>query len=339
MIERTGIPGVERVAAIAERLAVLLQAGVPPASAWRYIADQTVERERRVPRLAGRARFAPRVRDAVADVILQAADAARDGRDVASAIVAAASASPRTARTDDTVADAWRAVAAAWSVASHTGAPLAQSLHQLAGSQRALGQTQRDVAAALAGPRATSRLVMVLPFVGVLFGFALGFDTVHTMFATVPGAVCLAAGTLLMLFAWRWTSRLVKRAMPSDTAPGLSIELTAIAMASGSSIERARAAVEEALSRCDIERGSATDASAIDSVLSLARAAGIPAGALLRSEAAQARRNARSAAQLVSASLATRLMLPLGICILPAFMLVGVAPLMLSVLSSTMRAI
>jgi tight adherence protein B len=28
-------------------------------------------------------------------------------------------------------------------------------------------------------------------------------------------------------------------------------------------------------------------------------------------------------------------MLPLGICILPAFMLVGVAPLILSVLSST----
>jgi tight adherence protein B len=32
-------------------------------------------------------------------------------------------------------------------------------------------------------------------------------------------------------------------------------------------------------------------------------------------------------------------MLPLGLCVLPAFMLVGVAPLLLSVLSSTVRGI
>jgi tight adherence protein B len=61
----------------------------------------------------------------------------------------------------------------------------------------------------------------------------------------------------------------------------------------------------------------------------------VPAAALLRSEAEEARREARSAGQAAAARLAVTLMLPLGLCILPAFMLLGVAPLLIAIVGST----
>jgi tight adherence protein B len=40
-----------------------------------------------------------------------------------------------------------------------------------------------------------------------------------------------------------------------------------------------------------------------------------------------------------AASLAVRLMLPLGVCVLPSFMLLGVAPVVLSIVSSTISSL
>ncbi|MEQ1735248.1 MAG: type II secretion system F family protein, partial [Rhodoglobus sp.] len=72
-----------------------------------------------------------------------------------------------------------------------------------------------------------------------------------------------------------------------------------------------------------------------EGVLELSRRAGVPAGELLRSEADEVRRAARFEAQEKAARLGVRLMLPLGLCILPAFMALGVVPLLITVVSST----
>ncbi len=62
----------------------------------------------------------------------------------------------------------------------------------------------------------------------------------------------------------------------------------------------------------------------------------MPAVTLLRSAAEEARRVARSDAQAAAARLGVRLMLPLGLCVLPAFFAVGVVPLMATVLGATL---
>jgi tight adherence protein B len=367
-------PPIERVAAVTERLAVLLLAGVPPAAAWGYLAAARVSEgvtgdpdhealpSRRWLQPSARLRRGSTGRGTsvpdpafVRRVLRAAASSARDGTDIAAAIADSVRSEPRRAgfrHGQEEAAGAWLAVAAAWAVAVETGAPLAGCLHQLARAQRALGQAQRDIDAALAGPRSTARLVMGLPLIGLLFGLLLGFDTLGTLLGTVPGLVCLTTATVLMLAAWRWSSVMVRRATPQSSAPGLAIDLTAIAMTSGASVDRAVAAVRSALARFDpggprtrqrpssrMRAGRDEEDAAIAGVLALSRAAGAPAADLLRGEADQMRRDARSNAQHAAASLATRLMLPLGLCVLPAFMLVGVAPLLLSVLSSTVRGI
>lgn len=292
-------PPLSGVAGVTQRLAVLLAAGVAPVSAWSYLDGSSV----------------------VEAVVASRADAAH----LAEVIVEVAAGMPALE------ADAWRGLAAAWSVATDAGAPLAPSLRDYARSLRSLAQAQRDAAVALAAPVATARMVMALPAVGVLFGLLLGFDTARILFATPIGWVSLAVGGLLIFCALRWNRRLVRAAQPIAAAPGIECDLMAIAASGGGSLAASRVLLEEALRRF----GLAGDRTRIDGVLELSARAGVPAAALLRSEAEEARREARAAAQEKAAALSVRLMLPLGLCILPAFMVLGVFPLLVAVISST----
>ena len=287
------------VAAVTQRLAVLLAAGVAPASAWGYLGSSPV----------------------VARVVASRADAAH----IAGVIVDAASGMPPLE------AGGWRGLAAAWAVANEAGAPLAATLRDHAAALRSLAQVQRDIQVALAAPVATARLVLALPAVGVLFGLFMGFDTAHTLFATPVGWACLAVGGGLILVATRWNARLVRTAQPTDAAPGIECELMAVAVGGGGSLAAARRGLEAALRTF----GLGGDLGRLDEVLELSARAGVPAAELLRSEAEEARRSARAAAQEKAAALSVRLMLPLGLCILPAFMVLGVFPLLAAVISST----
>jgi tight adherence protein B len=229
-------------------------------------------------------------------------------------------------------AEAWRGLAAAWAVATDAGAPLAPTLRSLAVSLRELAQAQRDIRVALAAPAATARMVMVLPVVGVLFGMALGFDTLATLTTTPLGLACLAVGSVLLLVANRWNRRLIRGAQPRQLTPGLEYDLTAIAVSGGAALERARAAVDNAVQRFDLTRDAAEG---VESVLALSQRAGVPAAELLRGEAEEVRRRARSEVSERAAALSVTLLLPLGVCVLPAFMAVGVLPLVITIVTSS----
>lgn len=310
MARHRPVEELEPLASVVQRLGVLLAAGVAPASAWHHLAD------------AATGPVAARVRTV--------AEAADGGEAVGEALVAVAA-------SDDRADAAWRALAAAWLVATEAGAPLAPTLGALAASLRSLAKNSRDLATATAGPVATARMVMALPVVGVLFAVALGFDSLGALLTTAPGLGCLGSGISLMVLARLWNRRLVAAARPTNHTPGLGLDLMAIAVSGGSSLPRARQVVRQARERC----GLAPDGTegAIDDVLELSRRAGVPAATLLRSEAVEARRIARSEGERKAATLAVLLMLPLGLCILPAFMLLAVAPLLIAVISSTVGSL
>ncbi|MFK4835623.1 type II secretion system F family protein, partial [Microbacterium sp. ZW T2_14] len=225
----------------------------------------------------------------------------------------------------------------------------AECLRGLAVALRDAHEAADDVRVALAEPAGTARLMSWLPLVAVGLGAALGFDTFGTLFTNPLGIACLAGGALLMIAAQRWTVRLVRGARAADDVPGLDAELMAIALSGGVSIDRARAVVGEALALRDTGstpdpttgRGVRADPAApehqsehLDAVLTLSRTAGVPAVELLRASAAHARHRARVDGRLRVARLSTRLLVPLGVCTLPAFLLLGVGPMMLSVMST-----
>jgi tight adherence protein B len=295
------------------RLAVLLQAGVSPARAWEHLAHSG---------------------DPAAEHV---ASSIGEGVPLPQAIASAG-------------AGAWREVGIACQVALVVGAPLAECLRGLAVALRDAHEAADDVRVALAEPAGTARLMSWLPLVAVGLGAALGFDTFGTLFTNPLGLACLAGGGVLIVVAQRWTARLVRSAQSAGDVPGLDAELIAIALTGGVSIDRARAVVRDAhvlsspRARSDEPRGDAAagvDAAAlghepdgVDAVLALSKSAGVPAVELLRASAAHARHRARIDGRLRVARLSSRLLLPLGVCTLPAFLLLGVAPMMLSVMST-----
>jgi tight adherence protein B len=303
-------PGFETAATVVQRLAVLLDAGVAPTSAWRHAASGV---------------------DSPVAAVVAAGIVARGavGRELVEQLLAACALAPPGER------QAWAALAGAWAVATESGAPLAPTLRRFAEVLRALAQGRRDVEVALAGPVATARIVLTLPVVGMLFGMLLGFDALRILTTTPAGWVCLAVGSLLVLAGIRWNRRLIRAAQMLDATPGLALELLAIAVSGGASLDRARALVDGVLVDADLP----TLGDDADSVLAFSRAAGVPAAALLLAEAEERRRVARSDGQRRAVELGTRLLLPLGVCILPAFIALGVAPIVLSIVSSTVAAI
>ncbi len=293
------------------RLAVLLQAGIAPARAWAYLAD------------AGDAE-ASRVHAAVVRGMPLATAIS-----TAAAAPAIASRRPRVVsrtRRGSSEQESWRDVSAAWQVAGAVGAPLAESLRALSTALRDAQEAADEVRVALAEPAATAKLMCWLPLVAVLLGVALGFDTLGTLVGSPIGLACLAVGIALIFGAQRWNASLVRRARDDSGIPGLDAELLAIALSGGVSIERARRLVHDATGR---PADPATDA-----VLELSRSAGVPAVELLRASSALARHRARVEGRVRAARLSSRLLLPLGVCTLPAFLLLGVAPMLLSVMTS-----
>lgn len=307
-------PDFASVAAVTQRLAVLLDAGIAPSSAWRHAAGGAVSTA-----------ASPAASLAVSPVVEAVIERGGVGRELAEHLLDARGLAPTAERA------AWGALAAAWSVAVDSGTPLGPALQRFAASLRGVAQALRDVEVALAGPVATSRIVLALPAIGLLFGVLLGFDAPRILLTTPPGWVCAALGAALIVGGMRWNRRLIRTARASDPAPGLALELLAIAVSGGASLERARERVDAALA----EAGLAPLGADADAALAFSAAAGVPAAGLLLAEAEELRRRSSTAAQLRAAALGTRLLLPLGVCILPAFVVLGVAPIAMAILSST----
>lgn len=340
---RRDIDAAERTAAVVERLAALLAGGATPVSAWQHVAKFAAAD---VPRRPDRPHWKMAVRRATVRLLsrrpsptrrqdrtfepveLSVARAARAGQHVWAVL-----------REHDEAS--WRALGCAWSLAERTGAPLARGLADLAETFRDFGAAEREVELALAGPRSAARLVMGLPAVGVLLGLALGFDNLGMLLGTPVGLACLAGGLALMAAAQLWNRALIAAASKREQLPGLALDLTALGMLGGASALEVLEQVKRALESANLDGnqrlrpGDTLAERHIERVLALAREAGVPAASLLRSEAALERRDARSRSSTRAAQLGVRLMLPLGLCVLPAFLLLGVAPLILAVVTQT----
>ncbi|MFJ4038385.1 type II secretion system F family protein [Microbacterium sp. NPDC090007] len=247
-------------------------------------------------------------------VLHTAAAAARRGADVGETLRAAG--------------ESWRDVAAVWTVAAETGAPLADTLRTVAASLRDAAEVAADVDVALAEPVATARLLGWMPLVGLPMGMAMGVDPARTL-SEPAGAACVCGGVLLSITARAWTSRLSRTARRSLPTPGLRAELWAVALSSGASTDRARHLVSDATA------DRAQDDSDVDGTVALAVRTGVPAAELLRGDAWIARHRARTVGRTAAARLSTRLLLPLGICTLPAFLLLAVVPIMLGLLRAS----
>lgn len=111
-------------------------------------------------------------------------------------------------------------VVAACAVAAEVGASLAPVLDAV-GSAVVVAEEERAARdAALAGPRATARLLGWLPVGGLVVGALLGVDLPGVVVGGGLGATSLVVGLVLMVVGRAWTRRLVARAAVERDARG-----------------------------------------------------------------------------------------------------------------------
>ncbi|MGI5189110.1 type II secretion system F family protein [Promicromonospora sp. CA-289599] len=244
------------------------------------------------------------------------------------------------------------AVVAATRLALDVGAPLGRVLEQVAGTLVAEAESRAEREAALAGPRTTGRLLMWLPIVGGFLGWALGADPVGTATDGGVGSLAVGAGLVLLVAGRVWSDRLVAAACGADR-PGVDVqvvlELAAAALRSGAGVPRALKATGAAVGGADgvvltraghalvlgaaWERAWTGVSGELAPMVRALRGAwldGAAPGEALRAAGEEVRHEQRADARTAAARLGVRLVLPLGACYLPAFVLLGLVPVLLA---------
>ncbi|MEV5412474.1 type II secretion system F family protein [Thermopolyspora sp. NPDC052614] len=136
-------------------------------------------------------------------VLRPVAAVARDGGDIPSALAEAAHLPG---------AEGLRRLAMCWQVSVTVGAGLAGLVEGVATSLREAEAHRRDLAAQLAGPRATARLLAGLPVLGILMAVALGMRPFDFLLGHLGGIVCLVVGLSLDAAGIVWINRMVAAA-------------------------------------------------------------------------------------------------------------------------------
>ncbi|MFD2797732.1 type II secretion system F family protein [Promicromonospora vindobonensis] len=244
------------------------------------------------------------------------------------------------------------AVVAATRLALDVGAPLGRVLEEVGGTLVAEAESRAERDAALAGPRTTGRLLMWLPIAGGFLGWGLGADPVATATDGGFGTVAVSLGLVLLVTGRIWSDRLVAAARGVDR-PGVDLqvvlELVAAAVRSGAGVPRALEATGAAVGGPDgavltrashalvlgatWERAWAGTPAALGPMVRALRGAwldGAAPGEALRAAGEEVRHERRGVARTAAARLGVRLVLPLGTCYLPAFVLVGLVPVLLA---------
>lgn len=243
------------------------------------------------------------------------------------------------------------------------GAPLATSLERAAEHAEERIDALLGRQSALAAPRATGRILSLLPLLGLGLGVLMGSDPVGVLTGSILGALTGLFGLGLAFAGRRWTAALVHRAEvesaasngteqtsnvpPVDTA--LVLELLAAQLRAGLAPLAALGTLAEALNSRPLHAvcqrlqmgsgwGSAWSGSAagafgeLQDALAPAYTGGAPSTALLLSLADAHRLSERRAAERAAGKLSVALVVPLGLCSLPAFICLGIVPILISLL-------
>ncbi|WP_091558843.1 hypothetical protein [Arthrobacter sp. ok362] len=106
----------------------------------------------------------------------------------------------------------WGELAACFDTAEASGCPLADVLARFAAHLETEDDAEAARQTALAGPRATVRLLTWLPLSGLVLGLLLGVDPVATLLGKPWGLAALAAGVALTAVGRLWSAQLVRAA-------------------------------------------------------------------------------------------------------------------------------
>ena len=284
------------------RLSVLLRAGLSVRTAWQEVVeDSPAEVEQRLRRISEQLDAGARHASAVAE-------ACREG------------------------GEPWKALRAVVTAADESGAPMADALWACGESLREEAIARRQLLALAEGPRLTTWVLGALPVLGLVAAESMGAGAVGFLVGTALGRILLTLSLIAVVGSGWWMASLVSRAFPRGGSGAVARELLVIAASGGASPEAAVRRVHRILALV----GSNEDAAGLESLARLSRRAGIPISQLARADAQWARTKRQLDADEAAARLNVTILIPLGVLVLPAFVVVSVIPVAMGLLGSVL---
>ena len=256
---------------------------------------------------------------------------------------------PLRARAPDAAARRTAAsVALACRFSHGLGAPMADILDAIGDSiddAQAVAEARR---VASAGPLMSARVLAALPLVGIVSALALGASPWQFYTGVTVGRICALLGAAAWVVGIALCRRILARArsVDEDTDPALACDLVAAGLACGAAIPRvldalAAACARESLAwtaqalRLGIPWDEAWEetpewAHPLRDALESSWTSGNAPETMLARSASWERRARLADAKTRAEELSVRLVGPLGACFLPAFLALGIAPLLAS---------
>jgi len=214
-----------------------------------------------------------------------------------------------------------------------TGGPIAASLDRLANVMTHRFKQHQQAQVAFAAPKATAKLVMALPVLAMLAAQLLGMNPVRAIFTTPVAFASVLIGGALLYGGRVWSNSMLAKALPEQSDAGAFLDAVAVALNAGLNVQQAVLIAKQSFA----QHFDQVDQESIDELqkaIDLSSQSGAAIAPLLIANADRLReaQNNHTANRL--AKLSVSLMIPLGLAVLPAFVLLSIVPIAISLLTN-----
>lgn len=221
-----------------------------------------------------------------------------------------------------------------WGLSAKLGGPILLALNRIADVFDRQQRNQREVQLAFSGPQATAKLVMWLPVLALLLGQAVGMNPIGAIFHSLLGALSVSLGLGLMVAGRQWTRRLLARALPASRDPGAFLDCVLIGLQAGLPLSAAQKQAAQEYELTFDEPPERQNFERLENAAELSRSTGAAVGEILIAAADGFREQQRYEVATRISKLSVQLMIPLGVAVLPAFILLSIVPIAISLLSN-----
>lgn len=221
-----------------------------------------------------------------------------------------------------------------WNLATALGGPVVLALSRVADVFDSQQRSKNEVDLAFAGPQSTSKLVTGLPLISLVLAQLVGMNPLAAITGSPIGLISVCLGSGLLVLGRQWSRRLLAKAVPDTLDPGAYLDCVLIGLQAGLPLQVARSRASENYQGTFEAMPSAADENALDEAAELSRNSGAALSEILLANADQFRDDLRYEISNRIARLGIKLMIPLGVAVLPAFILLSIVPIAISLLSN-----
>lgn len=216
----------------------------------------------------------------------------------------------------------WSVAREVWLYSVRTGAPMAQTFTRIAESCDHYAEALAARETAATGARMTLRILVGLPLAGIVLSGVTGLDVAGFYLGSIFGGGVFVTGVGLLWLGWRGMQRIIAAVTAPCLTTGMLADLASVTVRSGVGVRE----ILTSLPRLATEWDSTDEMLSIRQLVERSHGAGSPLGPILDAEAVRRRSESRHRVHRDIEALPTRLLIPTGLCLLPAFIVLTVVP-------------